>query len=205
MLKKVSFAVALFGALAVLGASSAAKADFVFSGTATIQIGPDIDPYVDATTQPIFENIVGSSGSFDYGVAEFFGPFKNNSGVPAFLDDFFKVTITVTSPVLTNGPVFIETIGTITNGEGAGVNDYFFVDFPITASEYDVQGGGKLLVSLYDAIILKSGTATLQGQVTFVPEDDGGPVVPEPTSLAILGSGVLGMMGYGLRRRKQAA
>jgi hypothetical protein len=103
--------------------------------------------------------------------------------------------------VLSYGSVTGTNDGSVTVGLNAGNGTAFAV----------VPGGGS------NGIFNQAQAIALSGTIwTFTPNGAGGytvaagppgpvgPVIPEPASIVLLGSSVLGMFGYGLRRRKQA-
>lgn len=104
---------------------------------------------------------------------------------------------------------FVGTVNAETNSATQG-SDYR-ISFSAQTISFGV--GSSYVVDLsglngVDPILFnQTGTKSLYATVTLnnLDPQDGPLLVPEPTSLVILGSGVLGMLGYGFRRRKQAA
>jgi hypothetical protein len=88
--------------------------------------------------------------------------------------------------------VYGPATGTITGGGSTTVTN----DFPLAYSGNPFSPGTPFSMTLSDTMALDANTsAHLELDGRFRP-------VPEPSSLVITGMGALGIVGYGLRRRK---
>jgi hypothetical protein len=112
-----------------------------------------------------------------------------------------------TTSVAYSGTTVVPTDATRGAGAGAGVIGF---DFPSSSTNGAIGAGNgsSTLIIATNAVNFGSGTISVQDGTssTGVPSAfaPAGPaaVVPEPSSLAIAGLGALGLIGYGLRRRK---
>lgn len=183
-------------ALALLGATKSAKADTINAGgvdyTLT-QVGTgQVDLTVDTTHATISTPVLGSfsiqftgatSATIDAGTSSdnigtwaFFGKSPNNPGVSGN---------TACNSSSTNANFFcFDTTNPLAVG---GAGDVYTFEFNVAGT--DIAG-------------TTSHIQFFQGTSLAVSQDIG---VPEPSSLSMLGLGLLGLLGLGLARKRLAA
>ena len=131
---------------------------------------------------------VDNLGSFDLGTSN--ATYNGNT---------FSVQVTFTAPstiIGGNNAVFTDIItGTVSGGQG-GV----FIDFDNTPQTFfftNALATGSFTMFVNDVSIAPGGQAAISGHITASQT-----AVPEPTALAGLGCGLLGL--FGMRRKRKA-
>ncbi len=143
---------------------------------------------------------------------EFQGGFLDLPGGGAS-DALIKYTVTVTAPGVSIVDAEIQGNPDVVGGTGAMiVVDTFVPDAPNTMNIFDIVPGSTKLT---DSTTFTTGHTTLHVQkdilgaagtglatMSFVDQTYSQTSVPEPGTLGLLGIGLLGLGGYGWRRRR---
>lgn len=128
------------------------------------------------------------------------------SGTPAnYNGQSFSLRVTFTAPPGINGSnssIFTATLtGSVSAVDSGGV----FLDFnntPILFTFSNANGSGSFFFSVNDVSVIAGGTAVaLTGNITGAQQTPRS--VPEPTSMFLFGTGLMGVAGYARKRLKR--
>jgi len=216
--RKLAFLVA---ASAVAAGTAGAQVTFVGSTRACFYTGAVCNPASPATTastggltftpgsftgttNPMSGEVgIGGTGN-NFGLLSYTGGAPFTAGTRIRLDVLFNTGTDNGS--LPGGaattPTFLTFLGTVTGG-GTGANDGATIrwDMPMMAFNYtSAQGSGPATLTLSNPVAVNNGNPAqaISGVITAQ-------VVPEPATVALVGAGLLGLMGAGAVRRRQQA
>lgn len=162
---------------------------------------------VTAATTPIPHELnVGDSWTFSYGIFEITGPINSPAGDDN--DDTFTASFNIMPPNPAGPSSRIGSPDGLYIQAGVNTEAYAWVDFIDTEIEKVFGIGGKYYVSFLDTLIGSRGDQReLQATIRLASDTEqggdvvGATVVPEPSTLLLLGAGLAGLAIY---RRKRS-
>src|ERR1039458_865581 len=196
-----------FGKLAVLGAALAVSATYAFATPITGSFSVAGGAQFTSTTLTVdTTGTIGSTANYDAPT----GSFASSSLSYALAN----TAVTLAPDIAGSLPQLFLTGaggpgGTNTDGLTFTLDTYNLVD-PPTAKFWDIAGPGMFTLNGYDPTLFSftftANNSAANGQtVAFTGNSIPAPAIPEPNSLILLGTGLLGAGGMLMRRRRLTA
>lgn len=199
-------------------AATAASQEVTFAGYSNAMFGAAVAPSGGAFQTTSFQGLVYRNSTFDGTTAAGFrawggdpsasGINTNNfgslqlgvpaSGMQMYAGTPFNLLLTFDAPAGTSPSSAAWTAvltGAVSSTGGGGIT----VDFDNTPLAFTFEGGSFLL-TVNDLSVDPGQTAEITG---FTQAQVA--VVPEPATVVLLGSGILGLVGFGVVRRRRSA